>query len=421
MTNHHLAVSETRARRPLQTDADGPFPGERSRWSVIVAYGLLAAATQALLVNYAPVTHDAAHHFRVSETAIGWLAEVFVLVYVVFAIPAGLVLDRFFRPGLIAGAVLTAGGAFLRLGGDSYGWALLGQTVAALGQPLVLNGITGLVVIYLAKKDRTTGIAMASAATFAGMVVGFGVGAVLPGTQHIRTLTLVTALIALAAASYLVATLVLVRPRATAEAMPTAGGLQSFRAALGNRHLRRLCVVVVVPMGTFIALTTYTQSLLQPAGVTEASAGIILALTTIAGVIGCAVVPVWAEKRRREVKIMSIALGVTAVACLALAVLPSTVMGYLMLIAIGVALLPALPIVLALTERYAPDAEGTAAGLIWLAGNLGGVLVTTIVGILVHHSATAFIVLAALTALVLPALRWYNRLEPSESVAISEG
>ncbi|MGN6723003.1 MAG: MFS transporter [Marmoricola sp.] len=417
MTQRNL--TDARYRRPDVAGATSGDPAAeahgRSRWSVIVAYGLLAAATQALLVNYAPVTHDAAHHFRVSETAIGWLAEVFVLVYVIFAIPAGLILDRFFRPGLIAGAVLTAVGAFLRLGGDSYSWALLGQIVAAFGQPLVLNGITGLVVLYLAKKDRTAGIGMASAATFAGMVVGFAVGAILPGAQHIRTLTLVTALIALVAAVYLIATLCLVRPRASVEEMPATGGLQSFRAALGNRHLRRLCVLVIVPMGTFIALTTYTQSLLQPAGVTEASAGIILALTTIAGVVGCAIVPVWAEKRQREVKVMSVAIIVTAVACLVLALVPSTATGYLMLIAIGVALLPALPIVLALTERYAPDAEGTAAGLIWLAGNLGGVLVTTIVGILVHHSATAFVVLAGVTALVLPALRWYNRLgEPAQ-------
>ncbi|MFT4264957.1 MAG: MFS transporter [Nocardioides sp.] len=407
MAAYELQDGGRQAGRSIPLDRE-----ERSRWSVIVAYGLLAAATQTLLVNYAAVTHDAAHHFGVSISAIGWLAEIFVLVYVILAIPAGLVLDRYFRPGLIAGAALTAGGAFLRLGGDSYSWALIGQVVAAVGQPFVLNGITGLVVVYLVKKDRTTGIAAASAATFFGMVVGFAAGAALPGAHNVRTLTLVTALIALAAAAYLIVALAMVRPLATSmEEMPTTGGLRSFRAAWGNPHLRRLCVVVVIPMGTFIALTTYAQPLLEPAGVSEATAGIILALTTIAGVIGCAVVPVWAEKRDRELNVIAVGITVTAIACLVLAVIPGVATGYLMMLAIGMALLPALPIVLALTERHAPDAEGTAAGLIWLAGNLGGVVVTTIVGILVHHSATAFIVLAGVTALVLPALRWYGRLE----------
>lgn len=410
-----MTLHESTRIGSLTSGATGAAPDQRSRWSVIVAYGLLAAATQALLVNYAPVTHDAAHHFHVSETAIGWLAEIFILVYVVFAIPAGLILDRFFRPGLIAGAVLTAGGAFLRLGGDTYGWAMFGQIVAAIGQPLVLNGITGLAVIYLVKKDRTAGIAIASAATFAGMVVGFVIGALLPGANHIRELTFVTALIALASAVYLILTLVTSRPLASDEEMPSSGGLQSFRAALANRYLRRLCVLVIIPMGAFMALTTYAQTLLQPAGVSEESAGIILALTTIAGVIGCAIVPVWAEKQRRELGVMAIGITVTAVACLVLAIVPSTETGYLMLIAIGIALLPAMPIVLALTERHAPDAEGTAAGLIWLAGNLGGVIVTTVIGILVHHAAIAFVVLAAMTALVLPGLRWYGRLEQQPS------
>lgn len=265
-------------------------------------------------------------------------------------------------------------------------------------------------MIYLPKKDRTTGIAVASAATFFGMVVGYAVGAVLPGEHNIRTLTLVIALFALASAVYLVAAISLVRPLATAEEVPSSGGLRSFRVAFGNRHLRRLCVVVVIPMGTFIALATYAQPLLEPAGVSEASAGIILALTTIAGVIGCAVVPVWADKHRREIGIMGVGITVTAAACLVLAVLPSTAMAYVMLLGIGFALLPALPIVLALTEQNAPDAEGTAAGLIWLAGNLGGVVVTTVVGILVDQPAAAFVVLAVLTALVLPTLRWYGRL-----------
>jgi hypothetical protein len=51
------------------------------------------------------VTTVAAARYGVSESAIGWLAQVFPLIYVVLAIPCGLILDRWFRAGLIAGAV----------------------------------------------------------------------------------------------------------------------------------------------------------------------------------------------------------------------------------------------------------------------------------------------------------------------------
>ncbi|GGU83558.1 MFS transporter [Streptomyces litmocidini] len=377
---------------------------------VFLAYGLLAAATQALFVNYAPVTEDAARHFGVSIGEIGWLSQIFPLIYVVLAVPAGIALDRFLRPALVVGAVLTATGAFLRLVADDFTWAFIGQAVAAAGQPFVLNAIPGLAVGYLADKHRATGIAAASSATFAGMVLGYLLGAFLPGENHIRTLTLITALIALDAGLCLVAALRF-PPRARPESAPAPSGLRSFRAALGNRYVRRLCVAVTIPMGTFIALATFVQPLLAPAGVSESTAGLILALTMIAGVIGCAVVPVWADRRGREIQVMGAAIALTAGACLHLVLVPSAPMAFLMLLGTGFVLLPALPIVLSLSERHAPEAESTAAGLIWMAGNLGGVLLAAAVGLLVTRPAIAFAVLSAATLLALPALHWFRRLD----------
>lgn len=404
-----------RVRPPLVTEGDPAVSGQpdrpvTSRWLVFLAFGLLATASQMLVVNYAAVTADAARHFGVSTTDIGWLTQVFPLVYVLLAIPAGLALDRFFKPSLILGAALTAAGAFLRLVHDDYTWALAGQVVAAVGQPLVLNAIPGLAIAYLAAKDRAAGIALASSATFGGMLVGFLIGSFLPGEQHIRTLTLITALVAMDAAFALVAALHLVKPLPGAE-LPTSGGLHTLRAALRNRFLRRLCALVVIPFGTFLALATFIQPLLEPAGVSESTSGYILALTMLASVVGCAVVPVWAARHRRQVQLMGLGIAFTAAACLHLALVPSALMAFITLAGIGFFLLPALPIVLELSERHVPEAENTAAALIWMAGNLGSVVVATAVGLLVASPTIAFLALAAITVLALPLLRWYQRLE----------
>ncbi|GAA3151964.1 hypothetical protein GCM10017687_82020 [Streptomyces echinatus] len=318
-------------------------------------------------MNYAPVTQDAARHFGVSIGAIGWLSQVFPLIYVLLAIPAGIALDRFLRPALVVGAVLTASGAFLRLVADDFTWAVIGQVVAAAGQSFILNAIPGLAVGYLAEKHRATGIAAASSATFAGMVLGHLLGAFLPGESRIHALTLITVLIAMDAGLCLVGALRL-PPQPSPESAAVTSGLRALRAALGNRRVRRLCGVVAIPMGTFIALATFVQPLLAPAGVPESTAGLILALTMIAGVVGCAVVPVWADRRGREVQVMGSAIACTAGACLHLALVPSTPMAFLMLLGTGFVLLPALPLVLSLSERHAPEAESTAAGLIWMAG-----------------------------------------------------
>jgi len=135
-----------------------------------------------------PVTTAAAHHYGVSVTAIGWLANVFPLLYVVLAVPAGLALDRWPRPALAVGALLTALGGVVRLGGDGFGWALAGQLMVAVAQPLVLNAITGVVGV-LPARSRPTGIAVGSAGLFLGMVLALGAGAVVGGDHLVALAT----------------------------------------------------------------------------------------------------------------------------------------------------------------------------------------------------------------------------------------
>lgn len=418
-------VAPTPGRRTRAAQASAvPRPKEvheKSRWLVVIAFGLLVAATQVLVVNYAPVTNDAARHFGVSVASVGWLSQIFPLVFFLLAIPAGLALDRWFRPALVFGATLTAAGAFVRLVADDYTWTMVGQVIAAVGQPLILNAIPGLAIAYLAAKDRTTGIALATAGTFLGMVVGYLLGAFLPGVAHIHTITLISALIAMDAAGALIMALHFFKPLGGDEAVPSTGGLRAFRSAFRNPHLRRLCAVVAIPMGAFLALATYVQPLLEPAEISESSAGLILSFTMIAGVVGSAIVPVWAARHHCEVKVMAVGIVITAGACLHLALVPSTAMAYLTLIGVGFVLLPALPIVLSLSERHAADAESTAAGLIWMAGNLGGVIVATLVSLLVGQPAVAFLALAGATVLALPALRWFDALEARSAGTIGTG
>ena len=374
----------------------------RARWSVVVVFALLGGVTQVLWVTYAPVADAASSHYGVTDGAIGWLANVFPLLYVLLAIPAGLVLDRWFRGGLAAGAVLTALGALLRLGGDGYAWALAGQLLVGVAQPLVLNAITGVASRYLPPERRPAGIAVGSAGTFGGLIVGFGLGAAIPS---IRPLLTVQAGLAVVVA---VAVLAALRVPGTHRAT-RAPGLGAVRATLRDPVLRRLCGLVFVPFGVFVALSTFAQPLLEPAGVSEQTAGLILVANVVAGVLGCAVVPVFAYRRTREMRVLAVALVVTSMACLALAVAPGVAVGFVAVTALGFVLLPALPIVLELTERRAGAAEGTATGLIWLTGNLGGLVLAALVGVLVDLPLVVFLLLAALSLLTLPILRSFRR------------
>lgn len=373
-----------------------------SRWSVIGAFALVGAATQLLWLNFAGVTTVAAQHYGVSETAIGWLAQVFPLLYVVLAIPAGLVLDRWFRAGLAAGAALTALGAAVRLIGDDFAWALIGQTLIAVAQPLVLNAITGITGRYLVEKDRPAGIAVGSASTFTGLVLAFVLGAALPGAGQLRTVLAISAGFSVLAAVLLI--LALRHPGEQRHAAPQVG-FGALRVAWGDPFLRRLCVLVFFPFGMFIALTTFAQPLLEPAGVSGSTASLILLVNVVAGVAGSAIIPVLAARRRIQLPVLVAGVATAAVGCVLLAVLPGAGTGFGALLVIGFVLLPTLPVVLELTERRTGEVEGTAAGLVWLSGNLGGLVVATVVGLLVHQPLAAFLTMAAVALLAVPLVR----------------
>ncbi len=126
-------------------------------WRVIVAYSLVCAATQVLWLSYAAITTETARRYGVSVGAVGWLAEIFPLLYVVLAIPAGILLDRWFRPALAAGGALVALGGVVRLGGETFAWAMAGQVLVAIAQPVVLSGVSKLAGEYLPAEQRATG------------------------------------------------------------------------------------------------------------------------------------------------------------------------------------------------------------------------------------------------------------------------
>ena len=172
---------------------------------MVVAYGLVCAATQVLWLTYAAITTETARHYGVSVTAVGWLAEIFPLLYVVLAIPAGILLDRWFRPVLAGGGALVALGGLVRLGGQTFAWAMAGQAAVAVAQPVVLSAVSKLAGEYLPEDERAAGISVGSAGIFVGILIALLLGPTVGGHGQVERLLLVEALMAAAAALALAA------------------------------------------------------------------------------------------------------------------------------------------------------------------------------------------------------------------------
>ena len=82
---------------------------------------------------------------------------------------------------------------------------------------------------------------------------------------------------------------------------------------------------------------------------------------------------------------------------------------------IGFLMLAALPVILEISERRAGSAGTSATALIWLCGNAGGIVIAILVQVVVHQPAIAFLLMAAISLLVL-AFVWQGSLsgEPAQ-------
>ena len=371
----------------------------RNYWSVIGTYALVGAANQMLWLTFTPITTPAAHHYGVSVNDIGWLAEIFPLLYVVLAVPAASLLDRWFRPTLAAGALLTAAGGVLRLGGggDTFAWALAGQTLIAIAQPLILNAVTGLSSAYLSERSRPIGIAIGSAGIFLGMLLSLVLGSAIGGA-HIHTVLVIDAIFGVVTTVAMLVTFLL-SPRMTVTGDVT--GLFGLGTVWREPGIRRLAMISFVGFGLFIALTTWLQTLLKPAGISASTAGWVLVGAVVAGVAGSVILPTAVIRARRDHMLFRAAGLATCFACVLFAVwkwVPAVAAGAAV---IGFLMLSALPVILEIAERRAGPAGTSATALIWLSGNAGGIVIALLVQTVVHQPAIAFLLMAAIALLVL--------------------
>jgi MFS family permease len=368
-----------------------------TRWTVLIGYSLLAASTQLLWLSYAPITTEAHRAMGVSEGAVGDLAGIFPLLYVILALPAGRWLDVRFTRALSAGAVLTGAGAVLRLAGpDSFGWALAGQFVIAAGQPLVLNSITKVAARYFPERERTAAISVGSVALFGGILAAVLTGGPLFDAGGLGLLLWVQAAVAVTAAVWVLAT---VRIAAAFPGDPSVA--VSLRWLRGDRFMWLLAGLLFVGIGVFNAVATWLEAILGHFGRGGAS-GYLIAIMTVAGIVGAAVLPEAAAKRDRRRTLLIAAVAVTFVAYPLIAVLPNVVVIGVVLFVQGFVLLAGLPVVLDWSELHAgPDRAAAAAGFLLLAGNLGGVVLVLIVQLLIGN---AYLALAALSVVALPGL-----------------
>ena len=364
------------------------------KWAVLLSYALLAACTQLLWLTFAAVDTRSAAVMRVDVGTVGDLAAIFPFIYVVLALPTGRWLDMRFGQALGAGALLTGGGALIRLvSPTSFGWQLAGQLVIAAGQPLVLNSITKVAARYFPPSERATAISIGTAALFVGILAAVLMAGPLFDAGGLPLLLGVQAVPAV------LATVLLLIALRTPPAFPDDPSVSvSLRWLARDRFMWVLAVLVFIGMGTYNAVATWLQPILAHFGEGDA-AGNLIAVMTFAGIIGAAVLPTAISRRDRRRELLLAALAMSAVTFIALTLSHNVIWLGAWLFADGFLLLASLPVVLDWSDVHAgPERQGAAVGFLMMAGNLGGLLLVLVVQALIGN---AYLALGAMAVVAL--------------------
>ncbi len=368
------------------------------RWVVLAVFMLITVAVEIQWLTHAPVARAAevfyAGQFNpASIINIDFLAMSYMLLFLVFCLPASYVIDTYgIRWGVGIGAAL-AGGAGLVKGifGADFHVVLAAQLVLASAQPFIINGVTALTVRWFPLRERGLAAGLAALAQYLGIILVMALTPLMVVSsssdprygQGMERMLLIYGIFTVVAA---LAALVFMRERP-----PTPPGTEEYRPAPFTAGLRRILslkdmritlLLFFTGLGIFNAVSSMVDSIAGFLGVAD-SDGMIGVLMLLGGVIGAVVLPVLSDKFMKRKLFLVLCMGGMVPGLFGLTfagrLFPDPAASYTLALAssfiLGFFVMSAGPIGFQYAaEVSAPAPESTSQGLLLLSGQITGLV-----------------------------------------------
>jgi MFS family permease len=350
------------------------------RWAVLGSFMLVNLVMQALWIDFSPIMRDAASYYGVSELAIGFLAMLFMIVFLPLSIPVSWSIDRFgFRKATGFGVILMAAFALVRaLAGPSFALVVVGTVGLAIAQPFLMNSWTKVAAHWFAEGERATAVGLVTLANLLGIAVGMLASPALAAAISMGRLQYVYAAAALVTS---VAYLAIARENPTSPAGKAGAGekalmLDGLKHALSVPSFRLFLGVTFVGMGLFNGLTTWIDEIVGPRGFGPADAGNLGALLLVGGLFGAVAIPALSDRTGRRKPWMLVGLLCSLPGLAGIALAQSFWLLALSAFVLGFFLTSVMPVGMQFaTDAARPTPEGTSNGLVQLCGQVSVVFV----------------------------------------------
>lgn len=351
------------------------------RWVVLAVFMLVNLTIQMLWITYAPITILASDFYGVSDSRIGLLSMVFMIVYIPLSMPVAWGIDKYgFKPMVSIGAALMAGFGILRgLAGDNFNFVLICTIGIGVAQPFLLNAWTKVPALWFGKKERATAVGLVTLANLVGTAVGMVLTPELAKSMAIDRIQLMFGIVAAVSA-----VLFIVFAREKPETPPVEEG-QEVRALMldGLKHALSIprfwiyLFISFVGLGLFNGITTWVEPIIRLRNFTPDDAGTLGALMLGGGLVGAVVMPIFSDKTGKRQPFILLGFLLAIPGLLGVTFARSAWLLFLSAFSMGFFVVSTNPIGMQYAAEIThPTPEGTSNGLIQLFGQASVVFVT---------------------------------------------
>lgn len=341
-------------------------------------------------INFSPIEEKTKAYYGVDDLTVDFLSLVYMMASVVLGPLASWMIDtQGLRRSMLLSAGLNALGAWLRYAGDFTGGAklpllFLGQTLAACAQPVILDSPTPLAAIWFGENERATANMIASVANPLGIALGsFFPPLIVDQPADLRQLYLYFSLpasLGLALVFFVFRDHPPTPPSASADSEGHESFVAGVRTVLRTRAYLLLLTAFGMGVGMFSALTTLLGQIVNAQGYSDDDAGLFSACLIGVGLVGAVVSALIADRTRRFIDIVRICYPGATLGIVMLALVNKPDNYWMVMAACGIAgffTFAGLPVSLELcVECTYPVQAGTSAGLLWMSGQVFGIIFT---------------------------------------------
>jgi MFS family permease len=354
------------------------------KWLYLILFSLVALVSQMLWLNFGAMGTFMQKNYEIDELMASLPILVFPLFYVLLSVNAGAMIDKKgYKPVVSFGVILMSLGSIVRVFHDNFYVMLVGQSLIAIAQPYIINGISKLVADWFDEKDAGGAIGIGTGFMFIGMGVGIGVSPAIAGEDGSGYGLMLTIMAAITVVTSLLFVFGVKTNKKSTAMVISSGGLKDYGTLLKNKNIIILNLIAFASLGFFNGISGFLEQMLVEQGIKSEDGGMVAAALIGGGILGAFIVPMISDKiKRRKIIMIIAAVGATA---LAYPVMTGNNIGLLYALAgtLGFVFLPGYAILLTASEEEAgKEKAGASTGLIMLFGNFGGVVVVFLAPIL---------------------------------------